>query len=248
MKIDFLLATNEFSDLLCATIDSCLQQETNYVFNVVIVCNGVNRFDICSRLKTQYDSRVKILVCNVKGLISALNYGLSFCDGDLVARIDTGDLCDPHRLQKQVEEFNANESLILLGGQMADYPVKSKRKKLPLSSIRMKFLGRNPIAHPTAMYRLNIVRDMGGYKFPDAAEDYGLWLEILSKNIGDVKNLDDTVTYYYFTSTNETRRNLNAYFGIFLYSLYLYRQTKKTFLLVHAMRNFVIYFVRVLFP
>lgn len=243
MKVSFLIATNEFNELLCNTIESCLNQRTSFDFEILVVCNGNCRYDVHTKLQQRYNDRLTLAVSNVQGLIAALNYGLSLCKGELVARIDTGDLCEPDRLQKQIQEFNNNDMLVLLGAQMENYPVASVRKKLPTSAKSMRIYGANPIAHPTVMYRLSVIRSIGGYKFPDAAEDYGLWLEILAKNKGHVQNMEDVVTKYYYKSNNNTRKNPDAYFGIFLYSIYLFRQTRRIFLLIHAFRNLFVFFL-----
>ena len=49
------------------------------------------------------DSRIRVINTKPKGIISALNTGLSECNGQYIARMDADDRMDKTRLAKQLE-------------------------------------------------------------------------------------------------------------------------------------------------
>ena len=51
-----------------------------------------------------------------QGLAHALNYGLQFVETELVARMDSDDICFSARFEKQIAQFEVDSSIEILGG------------------------------------------------------------------------------------------------------------------------------------
>ena len=134
-----------------------------------------------------------------KGLISTLNEGIALARSPFIARMDADDIALPNRLELQYKYLSKHPETVALGSyvQLMDENDEVYRtKRLPTKThIQEAFLWGAPLAHPTVMMRTEAVRKVGGYPsdFP-AAEDYALWLRLLS--LGKIDNLPDVLLSY----------------------------------------------------
>ena len=134
-----------------------------------------------------------------KGLISTLNEGIALARSPFIARMDADDIALPNRLELQYKYLSKHPETVALGSyvQLMDENDEVYRTKLlPIKThIQEAFLWGAPLAHPTVMMRTEAVRKVGGYPsdFP-AAEDYALWLRLLS--LGKIDNLPDVLLSY----------------------------------------------------
>lgn len=66
------------------------------------------------------------------GLGNALKLGLKNCTYRLVARMDTDDICHPQRFEKQILQFENDNDLVLVGGNICefneDFSIKISKK------------------------------------------------------------------------------------------------------------------------
>lgn len=121
------------------------------------------------------------------GLGKALNFGLAHCKFDIVARMDSDDICVPGRFEKQLQIFEDMPAISVVGSWVGEFygdsEVINKVKKLPTSSadIRRYFGGRCPVNHPSVMFRKSEVEVAGGYNQRFIQEDYYLWARLMSK-------------------------------------------------------------------
>ncbi|MGX5804681.1 glycosyltransferase [Bradyrhizobium sp. Arg314] len=140
------------------------------------------------------DGRVKIVANRGKGIVDALNMGISLARAPLVARMDCDDVSLPDRLRLQVACFDADADLQLLGtaGLQIDRGGKPLRPMdVPIGNEQLRdALARyNPMLHPTVMFRTEAVRRVGGYRRAFTyAEDYDLWLRL--SETGKLANMD----------------------------------------------------------
>lgn len=147
------------------------------------------------------DPRVR-LITNPKnlGLIASLNIGLGACRAPLIARMDADDIAMPDRLQKQCQRMTEEPGLGVLGGQVQvidEYGGPIGRFEYPLddTSIRKCLEHTSPFAHPAAMIRADLLRQVGGYRvFYKHCEDFDLWLRLAE--ITCMANLDDVLLRY----------------------------------------------------
>jgi len=56
-----------------------------------------------------------------KGLAYALNYGLQFCSYELVARMDSDDICMPDRFEKQIRYLEEHKNTVIVGSNILEF-------------------------------------------------------------------------------------------------------------------------------
>ena len=101
-KVSVVLSVYNGQDSIGETINSILNQTfTDFELIIVNDCSTDNTTVLLN--KFTYDKRV-IIIFNDKniGLTKSLIKGISFSKGELIARIDSGDLMKIDRLEKQV--------------------------------------------------------------------------------------------------------------------------------------------------
>lgn len=187
-------------------IVSILQQ--NFTdFEFVIIDDGST--DGSSKILEDYaqnDLRIKLYKQENSGLISALNFGLSVCSGELIARMDSDDVALPNRLLKQCTFMQSNPSLGVLGSDIDlidGSGMLLRRFCYPKGEKAVnKFIKHgSPVAHPAVMMRKSAVQKVGGYRKAFLhAEDYDLWFRILEHGY-KVDNLDEVLLRYRQTSS-----------------------------------------------
>ncbi len=175
-----------------ATISECIEsilEQTLTDFEIIAVNDFSN--DGSVRVLQQYnDDRLKIIDNEHRGLVSALNYGLSYCAAPLVARMDADDIMYPDRLLKQYEYMRQRHDVVLLATQARKFPEASVRNGyreymrwqnsvLSSEDIHNQIYIESPFAHPSVMYRRDSVIAAGAYRHGEFPEDYELWLRLL---------------------------------------------------------------------
>ncbi len=122
------------------------------------------------------------------GLAYALNFGLQFIETELVARMDSDDICCPDRFEKQLKAFEDTADLALLSGYIEEFNDNPEEicsvRKIPLShdEIKQYLKSRNAFNHMAVMFRKSAVIDAGGYQTVPFFEDYDLWVRMVQKN------------------------------------------------------------------
>ncbi len=119
------------------------------------------------------------------GLANALNFGLSKCNYDIVARMDSDDVSLPNRFFDQMYFLDSNPKISVLSSYIEEYDSSMNFslgiRKLPLchSSIFNFAKRRNPISHPVVIFRKNAILEVGGYPVFNKAQDFALWSLLL---------------------------------------------------------------------
>lgn len=153
---------------------------------IILVKNGKltnDLYDVIIEWQTKLPNILTIIVLEKDfGLANALNAGLKYCDGDFVARMDTDDISLPKRFDKQLiflkdhlkvdvvgswmSEIDENNTIIK---EVVEYP---KTHEQCLSS----FICRNPLAHPTVMFRRSFFDKAGYYPMEvPSLDDVAMW-------------------------------------------------------------------------
>jgi glycosyltransferase involved in cell wall biosynthesis len=151
------------------------------------------------------------------GLVRALNTGLDHCSFDLVARMDSDDLCVPDRFERQLAFFEANPEYSLVGGMLEEFMETrgdmGRFKTLPLTheEILAWSKKRCPFNHPSVMYRKPVIASLGGYRQFSNFEDYYLWVKLLHAG-HKAANLPDVLVHYRLGPDFVKRRKGLRYF------------------------------------
>lgn len=114
------------------------------------------------------------------GLAAALHEGLTYCDYDIVARADSDDVSTPDRFAQQVPLLAAGQYDVLGSAmyEFTDDPARPEAERKAVTgarAIREILPKRNPMLHPTVVFRKSAVEAVGSYVEVPGAEDYWLW-------------------------------------------------------------------------
>ena len=145
------------------------------------------------------------------GLGAALNEGLKHCSFELIARMDTDDICLPNRFEKQVNVFRDNPALDVVGAWIDEFEseisnIKSTRKLPEMhSAICLYGKSRNPINHPVVMFKKSAVMAAGNYQPFHLFEDYYLWVRMLV-NGSKFYNIQESLLYFRLSPNMFKRR------------------------------------------
>lgn len=120
-----------------------------------------------------------------QGLTRSLNEGLAHVQGLWVARMDADDVAEPQRLERQIQQVQAAPGLVLLGANTILIDEEGRevgRKRYPGDHNRLlddMLQVRGHFAHSSALFRTDVVMDMGGYnqRFLKS-QDLDLWLRL----------------------------------------------------------------------
>ncbi|OBX06568.1 glycosyl transferase [Gallibacterium salpingitidis] len=119
-----------------------------------------------------------------RGLAYALSKGLHHCKYTYIARVDTDDINAPERFERQVNFLNCHPDVDVVGTYLSEIDengdiIKSE-VKYPLHHEELfKFFSkRDPLAHPSVLFRKNFFIKAGSYS-PDIpmGEDTLLWYQ-----------------------------------------------------------------------
>jgi len=178
---------------LQVSLDSLLSQ--SFEDFEIIAVDDASTDDSWAILSSCKDPRVRHFRNNENlGVAKTSNIAASFSRGELIARMDADDVCDPERFKRQVEAFREDKNLVLLGTSIINTDEKGEflnELSYPLDDIAIKAALRvgSPFAGTTVMMRKQKFTEAGGYRdFFRLAEDYDLWLRI--SELGKTANLD----------------------------------------------------------
>jgi glycosyltransferase involved in cell wall biosynthesis len=198
-------------------VQSCLDQDFED-FELILIVNGVKAREVLSAVATWFghDQRIRIFCTEVRHLIFSLSLGLHHARGELVARMDSDDLSTPDRLARQVEFMRMHPGVAVLGTAYTlidSNGVTTKTVHPPAlnADIRRAMLWRNPICHPSVMFRRKVVLEVGGYLGGLHAEDYDLWLRLAAHPAYKFANLAEVCLGYRVIGVGTARRARSAY-------------------------------------
>lgn len=145
------------------------------------------------------------------GLGKALNEGLKHCSHDIVARMDTDDICKPDRFEKQLAVFKNNPDVDVVSSWIDEFEGDVKNilstRKLPETHSEIYEYGKKrcPINHPAVMFKKSAVLTAGGYMHLPLFEDYYLWVRMLV-NGAKFYNIQESLLYFRTSSAMFMRR------------------------------------------
>ena len=120
------------------------------------------------------------------GLGPALREGLLQCQTEFVARVDSDDRSVPDRMRTQSLFLEEHSEISVVGAYMREWDHRGKHAKgfirsVPIDSISIAKTSRwrNPVNHPTVMFRKSDVLECGNYSDQPFFEDYLLWAKMI---------------------------------------------------------------------
>lgn len=215
LSVDILLPIHGKAIFLSETLKS-ITPELSSRINLIIVLDRAAP-EAVSKVQAfgkTVGSRVRIYFSEEPGIVNALNFGIIQSNADLIARIDCDDIIVKGRIVKQREYFSQEPNLVALGGQCFfinenSEPVRPFRSNNPKKHkfIKLQMYFRNPLAHPTVMFRRVKVAQAGYYRNEmTGLEDLDLWARLLT--LGEVRNSHEAFIFYRI-SQNQSSRSID---------------------------------------
>ena len=142
---------------------------TDYLYGLTEVCHCINIVRKNSN----------------EGIAAALDFGLQYCHGDLIVRMDADDIARPDLLNRHDEFFTTHPDRHICGVQIhlfnnhmewfSNHPSEVTRSRA------FAMPGHWFVNHPGIAFRNDSIRKVGGYgTIPSTlAEDYALWVKFL---------------------------------------------------------------------
>ena len=185
-KVTVLMPVHNGELYLREAVESILTQ-TFREYEFIIVDDGST--DGTREILASYDDpRIKIMRNERNlGIVFSLNRGLEHACGEYIARMDGDDISLPTRLARQLDYLSANPEIGMAGTwiqRMDEHGRSQGVARLPTTVmlVRWVLLFENCFAHPSTMFRRELVRDLKGYdESARHAEDYDLWVRLVSK-------------------------------------------------------------------
>ncbi len=203
----------EKPEYLKRSIESILNQ-TICTNDFVIVKDGPITA-VLDKVLEEYASKYDFIhICGYeknRGLGFALNYGLKRCINELVARMDSDDISLPERCEKEVNLFNENQKLEIVGTNIYEFSDDENNitglKKMPASQedINKYARRRNPFNHPTVMYKRSSVLKYGVYQEGQRGEDIALFTKMVFEGCV-CANIDEPLLKYRAAADQFDRR------------------------------------------
>ncbi len=151
------------------------------------------------------------------GLGNARRIGLRNCNYELIAIMDSDDISQPGRFEKQLRCFEEDKDLSVVGGYICEFIGNINSvvgvRTVPLSDneIKLYLKSRCPFNHMTVMFRKSAVLEAGGYLDWYFNEDYYLWIRMYQSG-AKFKNLINNLVNVRVGSDMYHRRGGWGYF------------------------------------
>ncbi|MFQ6793940.1 MAG: glycosyltransferase [Thomasclavelia sp.] len=200
--------------------DSLLNQ-TVRATEWVIVEDGLltdELYNLLDEYQNKYPNLIKrVPLKENRGLGLALREGILHCSNELIARMDTDDICREDRFELQLKEFEKNPSLDICGSHIKEFDGNINNilsvRKVPISNdmIRKYQRRRDSFNHMTVMYKKNSVIKAGNYQHALLMEDTLLWVNMMLNHAKCI-NIDDFLVYARTGTNMFERRGGISYF------------------------------------
>lgn len=204
---------------LVKALSSIWEQQTLKPNEIILIIDGKiteELEEIVSRYKDIIGDSLIIerLPKNV-GLASALNIAIKLSRFDYIARMDTDDISEPDRFNKQFSYLIKNPDISVLGSYAITITENDEKKKLlkvPIEDNEIrKLVWTCPFIHPTVMLKKDKIIEVGGYN-PNAGprqDDYDLWFRCAFAQL-QFANLEEPLLLYRFTEDNVKKNSIKV--------------------------------------
>lgn len=201
-----------------------LKEQTLSPKEIIIVKDGTLPEELETVINT-WEQRLPIKAVGYEknqGLAHALNYGLEFVTSELVARMDSDDICNKNRFEKQVNFFENNPDCYICGSALKEFYIEKNsnvREKLrfyPEQTTKKSeslFKG-TPLGHPTVMMKTELLKKCKYNENTSMNEDIDLWFRLIKDGI-IIYNIQEPLLNFRITDGTFKRRSIKKAFSEF---------------------------------
>ena len=158
---------------------------------------------VVEKWKTRLGSNVFVVLRNEVnlGLTKSLNKGIRQVRSEYIARMDSDDISDPKRFERQAAYLEKHPEVDVVGGALQEFNEENPNLNVrhypqtPEES-RKYIVKASPLAHPTVMMRRKIFDSGITYNEKYRTnQDLALWFELLSKGY-KIASLPEVTIYF----------------------------------------------------
>lgn len=181
---------NDKPEFVRVALDSMLVNQSVKPTEIVLIQDGLVPevlSELLSEYETMYPEVLKIIRLEKNGgLGNALRIGTETAKYDLVARMDSDDICQPNRFKKQLEYLDQHPDVDIVGGQITEFIgelaniVGQRVVPTDNAAIYEYMKSRCALNHVTVMFRKEAVLRVGNYQDWFWNEDYYLWVRMMA--------------------------------------------------------------------
>ena len=196
---------NDSPEFLKFALESIYDDQTRKPDEIVVIFDGPlndGLYEVLNRFKEGKEDIVKYYPQDInRGLGEALRIGSEFCTGDYILRMDSDDVSDSRRFEKQIDYVESHPDIDVVGTDIAEFnlSIKEEHKRVrscPSHHEDIVKMGkkRNPMNHVSVCMKKSALIKAGGYKTLLLLEDYYLWLHMISANC-KLANINESLVY-----------------------------------------------------
>lgn len=212
---------NDKPDYVRVALDSMLVHQSIKPDEIVLVQDGPVPYEL-SRLLLEYKDNYGNILNIIKleqnaGLGNALRLGVENAKYNIIARMDSDDICLSDRFEKQLSYLECHPECDIVGGQMTEFIGEPYnivgRRVVPLTNkeIYQYMKSRCALNHVTVMFRKEAVLKAGNYQDWFWNEDYYLWVRMMMAKC-KFANIPDVVVNVRSGADQYARRGGKRYF------------------------------------
>lgn len=173
------------------------------------------------------DPRIRVLHEPRIGIAHGLNTGLAKAQGTCIARMDADDISHPARFAEQVAYLEVHPEIGVLGTRTSFTSSVHEHRGMeafvhwqnmlltPHEHYLKRFVDA-PLAHPTVLFRRELVEQHGGYDAGPMPEDHELWLRWMDAGVRFAKLPVELLTWNDHAqrlSRTHTNYSVDAFFS-----------------------------------
>lgn len=229
---------------IAETLDSVIMQTyTNWEIIVVNDCSTDRTADIINKYQRS-DNRITCITnkANLGATQSRLK-AIDLSKGEFIAFLDSDDLWDNSKIQKQIFDATQNHSILSYTGcSMIDASGKNLNNdfSVPINITYKELLKQNIIVCSSVLVKADVIKEFP-MEHDELHEDYIAWLKIL-KRYGCAKGLNDMLVLYRVSNNSQSRNKLkmmkmtygvykfhkvNFFMRLYYLGIWIYRGIKK---------------------
>ena len=191
MTISVLMSVyrSEKADLFDMSLRSVWDDQTLKPLEIVLVEDGPLTDElslVISSWRKKLGEKLVVLKNEVNlGLTKSLNRGLDVARGEMIARMDSDDISDELRFERQVKYLEEHPDVDIVGGSLREFNDTESELRIrhyPLTHEEaVKYICKaSPLAHPTVMMRRRMFDS--GLRYNEKyrmSQDIALWFDAI---------------------------------------------------------------------
>lgn len=216
-RIAFIITVykNDKLEYFKEAIESIVNQDYGFEnINIYLGIDGALPDDIQNYIDNNGELFYKMVTNdNNKGLAFTLNRLIEILEDEVyIFRMDSDDICRLDRVSKQVEAFEKDSELLLVGSDLIEInesgqEIRDKKMPTEMKNIIKFSIARNPFNHPTVAMKKEFFEVVGNYNEGFIkSQDYELWARALMHGI-KATNVSAPLLYFRVTSDYMNKRN-----------------------------------------